>query len=153
MARPRPEPPRGRPGAERPEPAATPHSFAGEIVADILEPHASLRYVARLFKALAILVALLLVAEVALALVQQGNDAIPVLLVEATRLVVFAGVLWGLGDMALMFIESNHDIRATRVLVWQLNGMLKLGLESQGVRVDPVRPSELGSRPTLGEED
>jgi hypothetical protein len=27
---------------------------------------------------------------------------------------VFAAFLWAAGDMALMFIESNHDLRATR---------------------------------------
>jgi len=117
------------------------HSFAGELVADILEPHASLRYVARLFKALAILLLLLLFAEVTLGLIQEGNDAVPTLLVEATRLVVLAGVLWGLGDMALMFIESNHDLRAARVLLWQLNAMTKMRLEKEGIRVDPVRPA------------
>jgi hypothetical protein len=65
----------------------------GELRAEILEPHASLRYVARLFKWLAALLLLLLVAETVLGLVQQGPEALPVLLVEATRLIVFAGVL------------------------------------------------------------
>lgn len=118
-----------------------PPGIAQELMAEILEPHESLRYVARLFKVLAVLLLLLLVAEVALGLIRQGNAALPVLLVEATRLIVFAGVLWGIGDMALMFIESNHDIRAARVLVWQLNGMMQLLLEREGISVDPVRPS------------
>ena len=38
-------------------------SFAGELMADILEPHASLRYIARLFKALAVLLLILLVSD------------------------------------------------------------------------------------------
>lgn len=117
-----------------------PPGLAQELMADILEPHASLRYVARLFKVLAVLLLLLLVAEVILGIVQQGGAALPVLLVEATRLIVFAGVLWGIGDMALMFIESNHDIRAARILVWQLNGMMQLLLEREGISVDPVKP-------------
>lgn len=130
------------------------HSFAGELVADILEPHASLRYVAVLFKALATLLVLLLIAELALGLLQQGRQAVPVLLVEATRLVVFAGVLWGLGDMALMFIESNHDIRATRVMMWQLNEMTKMRMQREGIAVEPVRPpAEAGEAADLDGED
>lgn len=88
---------------------------------DDLEPHAGLRYIARLFKILAILLLFLMVAEVILALVQQGSPAIPQLLVNATRLVVWAGLMWGAGDMALMLIESNHDLRATRILAGRLN--------------------------------
>jgi hypothetical protein len=115
-------------------------SFAGELMADILEPHASLRYVARLFKALAVLLLVLLISELVLGFIQQGQQALPVLMVEATRLVVFAGVLWGLGDMALMLIESNHDLRATRLMVWQLNALMKMRMENDGIHVDPVRP-------------
>lgn len=87
-----------------------------------MEPHEGLRYVARLFKVLAVLLILLLIGEIILGLVNRGNEAIPTLMVEATRIVVFAGVLWGAGDMALMLIESNHDLRATRILVGRLNG-------------------------------
>ena len=115
-------------------------SFGGELMAEILEPHASLRYVARLFKALAVLLVILLIAEVVMGFIQQGQEAVPVLMVEATRLVVFAGVLWGLGDIALMLIESNHDLRATRLMVWQLNALMKLRMDHEGIRVDPVRP-------------
>jgi hypothetical protein len=121
------------------------------MMAEILEPHASLRYIARLFKVLAVLLLLLLLAELTLGLLRQGEAALPVLLVEATRLVVFAGVLWGLGDMALMFIESNHDLRATRVMVWQLNAMLKMRMENEGLRVDPIRPGlDPQDQPELG---
>ena len=136
---------RGKGGAEgggaADETAGEQPGLARELMAEILEPHESLRYVARLFKALAILLLLLLAAEVVLGLVQQGDDALPVLMVEATRLIVFAGVLWGLGDIALMLIESNHDLRATRVLMWQLNAMMTMRMEKDGIRVDPIRPA------------
>lgn len=89
-----------------------------------LEPHEGLRYIARLFKILAVLLILLLIFEIVAGLIQQGNSAIPRLMVEATRLIVFAGFLWGAGDLALMLIESNHDLRATRILVGRLNGKL-----------------------------
>jgi hypothetical protein len=90
-----------------------------------LEPFAALRYIARLFKALSILLLVLLVAEVALGLVQAGTAVLGTLLVDATRLLVLAGLLWGIGDLALMLIETNHDLRATRILVGRLQNQLE----------------------------
>lgn len=90
-----------------------------------LEPHDGLRYIARLFKVLAVLLLLMLVFEIVIGLVQRGTDAIATLVVEATRLIVFAGFLWGAGDIALMLIESNHDLRATRILLGRLNVKLQ----------------------------
>lgn len=101
-----------------------------------LEPHAGLRYIARLFKVLAILLILLLIAEVVIGLVREGRVAVPTLLIEATRLIVFAGFLWAAGDMALMLIESNHDLRATRVLVGRLNYRVQHVMQHMGVRED-----------------
>lgn len=90
-----------------------------------LEPFAALRYIARLFKVLAIMLLVLLVAEVVLGIMQVGAGALPNLLVEATRILVFAGLLWGAGDLALMLIETNHDLRATRILVARLHNQLE----------------------------
>lgn len=109
---------------------------------DDLEPHAGLRYIARLFKVLSILLILLLIAEMVIGLITQGDEAIPTLMVEGTRLIVFAGLLWGLADMALMLIESNHDLRATRILVGRLNGKvarLTEAVDRDGVG-EPIAP-------------
>lgn len=107
------------------------HPRSGEIPSEMqvrdedLEPHAGLRYIARLFKILAIGLILILLLEIIIGLTREGASAIPTLLVEATRLIVFAGLLWGAGDLALMLIESNHDLRATRILVGRLNGRVE----------------------------
>jgi len=90
-----------------------------------LEPHEGLRYIATLFKVLAVILILLLLAEIIIGLVTTGMGALHTLMVEATRLIVFAGILWGGADLALMLIESNHDLRATRILVGRLNGRVK----------------------------
>lgn len=90
-----------------------------------LEPHEGLRYIARLFKVLAVLLLIMLIFEVVIGLVQQGGAAVATLVVEATRLIVLAGFLWGAGDIALMLIESNHDLRATRILLGRLNVKLQ----------------------------
>ena len=88
-----------------------------------MEPHAGLRYIAWLFKVLSILLVLVLIAELVIGMRSGEPMAMTTLMVEATRLVVFAGFLWAAGDMALMFIESNHDLRATRILVTRLTAM------------------------------
>ena len=88
-----------------------------------MEPHAGLRYIAWLFKVLAILLILVLIAELVIGMRSGTPMAITTLMVEATRLVVFAAFLWAAGDMALMFIESNHDLRATRILLTRLSAI------------------------------
>jgi hypothetical protein len=112
---------------QRQEPAAEFNEGPPEsrVREDDLEPHAGLRYVARLFKVLAILLILLLIAEVIIGFTQEGGAAMGTLLIEATRLIVFAGLLWGIADIALMLIESNHDLRATRILVGRINSTLQ----------------------------
>ena len=120
---------------------------AMDVREEDLEPHAGLRYIARMFKILAVLLLILLVVEIILGLARQGTEAVPTLLVEATRLIVFAGMLWGAGDLALMLIESNHDLRATRILVGRLNGRVQrleqtmsAGLGEPGVPPPPREP-------------
>ena len=98
---------------------------------DDLEPHEGLRYIAKLFKALALLLIFMLIAEMILGLQQDGTAALGVLLIEATRLIVFAGFLWAGGDLAVMLIESNHDLRASRILLGRLNGRLERMAESR----------------------
>ncbi len=115
-----------------------------------LEPHAGLRYIVRLFKILAILLIFLLIAEAILGLVQQGQSAIPQLLVEATRLIVFAGLLWGAADMGLMLIESNHDLRATRILVGRLNTKVQrmVDLETDEIEERAANPGLRSAPPS-----
>lgn len=108
--------------AERPE--AIPPA-AARVREEDLEPHEGLRYIARLFKVLSVILVLLLIGEIVIGLMQEGGNAIPTLVVEATRLIVFAGLLWGAGDLALMLIESNHDLRAARILLGRLNGKMQ----------------------------
>ena len=118
-----------------------------------LEPHEGLRYIARLFKVLSVLLILMLLFEVIIGLVQQGTESIPTLVVEATRLVVFACFLWGAGDLALMLIESNHDLRATRILVGRLNGKVQrmVDIETDELELLAANPSRKPSSREPGE--
>ena len=82
-----------------------------------LEPYVGLRYLSKLFKLMGVVLGLLLVAEIVTGVVAQGSAAIPTLLGEASRLIVLAGLLWGVGDLAILLIDIGHDVRASRILV------------------------------------
>lgn len=90
---------------------------AMQVRAGDLEPYIGLRYVAKLFRIMAIIIALLLIAEIVTGLYTQGRAAIPTLLAEASRLIVLAGILWGSGDLAILLIDVGHDVRAARILI------------------------------------
>jgi hypothetical protein len=96
-----------------------------------LEPHAGLRYIARLFKVMAVLLFLLMIGESVLS-ISQGTR-VELVLLAATRLLVISALLWAGADLALMLIESNHDLRATRILVGRLNEKVQR-LEAVGGR-------------------
>jgi len=82
-----------------------------------IEPYTGLRYLSKLFRFMAIILLVLLVAEVATGVYTQGSASLPTLLGEASRLIVLAGVLWGAGDLAHLLIDMGHDVRAARILV------------------------------------
>ena len=88
-----------------------------EIRQSDLEPYVGLRYLSKLFKLMGVVLALLLIAEVVTGMMAQGTAAVPTLLGEASRLVVLAGLLWGVGDLAILLIDVGHDVRAARILL------------------------------------
>lgn len=85
-----------------------------------LEPYVGLRYLSKLFRLIAVILLLLLVAEIITGLTTQGSQAIPTLLGEASRLIVLAGALWGIGDLAVLMVDVGHDVRAVRVYMSRL---------------------------------
>ena len=87
------------------------------VRASDIEPYIGLRYLSKLFRFMAIILVLLLIAEVITGLVNQGRAAIPTLLGEMSRLIVLAGLLWGTGDLVILLIDVGHDVRAARILL------------------------------------
>jgi hypothetical protein len=113
------------------------HAVIAGIRATDIEPYTGLRYLSKLFRFMAIILLLLLVAEIATGLYQQGAQSIPTLLGEASRLIVIAGVLWGTGDLAHLLIDVGHDVRASRVLLArQTYHMTKDVLHERGFATD-----------------
>ncbi len=88
-----------------------------EVRKSDIEPYTGLRYLSKLFRFMAIILVLLLIAEIVTGIYAQGAASIPTLLGEASRLIVLAGVLWGTGDLAHLLIDVGHDVRAARILV------------------------------------
>lgn len=112
---------------------------------DMMEPHVSIRNVGRLFKLLAFVILILLIAEVGLGVAEDGIEALPLLLLEVAQLLVIAGLLWGGGDLTQLVVETNKDVRASRVLLWQISQLMQMQLGTAGVTVwavDPEHPVE-----------
>src|SRR5947208_1327866 len=82
-----------------------------------LEPYVGLRYLSKLFKLMGVILGLLLLAEVVTGVMAQGSAAVPTLLGEASRLIVLAGLLWGVGDLAILLIDVGHDVRAASIMM------------------------------------
>lgn len=103
-----------------------------------LEPYVGLRYLSKLFKLMGVILILLLVAETVTGFIQQGSAAIATLLGEASRLIVLGGLLWGVGDLAILLIDVGHDVRAARILLARQNHVLS-GASGGERRPDPSR--------------
>ena len=93
---------------------------AAAIREEDIEPYTALRWVSTLFKAGAIFLVVALIGESIAGLKVAGTEAIPLLLGEVARTLVFIVVLWGAGDLVRLGIDLGHDIRAQRVLLARL---------------------------------
>ena len=125
-------------------------ALIGGIRTSDIEPYTGLRYLSKLFRFMAIILLLLLVAEIATGFYAQGSASIPTLLGEASRLIVLAGVLWGTGDLAHLLIDVGHDVRATRVLLARQNTQLKGTSPTRPVTVE--RPVAAASSAEAGDK-
>jgi len=96
-----------------------------EVRDEDLEPYVTLRYIARLFKVLAILMVIMLIGEVVTGLLTEGGAALMTLIGEATKLLVIAGLMWGGGDITILMIDAGHDLRVARILLGRINSALQ----------------------------
>ena len=82
-----------------------------------IEPTLGLHWVAWLFRAAAVLLFVLMIAQIALGLTSAVEISYGILFADAVRLLIFGSLLWGAGALADLFVRSHHDLRATRVLL------------------------------------
>lgn len=92
-----------------------------EVRSHDLEPYVTLRYIARLFKVLAVLMVIMLIGEIIAGLTTDAANALPTLIGEITQMLVLAGLMWGGGDLTLLLIDAGHDLRVARILLGRIN--------------------------------
>ena len=95
-----------------------------EVRSQDLEPYVTLRYIARLFKVLAVLMVVMLIGEIIAGLTAEGAASLPELIGEITQMLVLAGLMWGGGDLTLLGIDAGHDLRVARILLGRINAEL-----------------------------
>lgn len=111
-----------------------------EVRDEDLEPYVTLRYIARLFKILAILMVVMLIGEVVTGFMTEGTGALMTLIGEATKLLVIAGLMWGGGDITVLLIDAGHDLRVARILLGRISTGVNHG-EPLEERPRPARSS------------
>jgi hypothetical protein len=118
-------------------PATNKRTQGEEVRDEDLEPYVTLRYIARLFKVLAILMVVMLIGEVITGIATEGGAALMTLIGEATRLLVLAGLMWGGGDITVLLIDAGHDLRVARILLGRINHALQHGPDRSLASTEP----------------
>ncbi len=103
----------------------------GAIRAEDTEPYIGLQYIARLFKIVAMIVLVAIIAEVVAGLMFEASSEAPAwpelalnLLAEVIQGGVLSAMLWGAGDLTLLLIDVGHDVRAGRVLLGRMSARM-----------------------------
>lgn len=99
-----------------------------------------LPWVAKLCRVMSGLLGLLMVLQVFSGLTSTVEISYGVLFAEAIRLVIFAGLLWGAGDLADLLVKSHCDLRATRILLARLPRLVEQLPEPRTPPVDEGEP-------------
>jgi hypothetical protein len=97
-----------------------------------IEPVKGIRAIALLFRGMAILLLILMGLQLFFALTSTVPISVGVVAAEAVRLIIFAGLLWGGGDLAVLWVKSHYDIRATRILTARIARSVQDALDEDG---------------------
>lgn len=107
---------------------------------DDVESAKGIRTIAVLFRGMAIVLLILAALQVFFAVSSTVPLSIGVVAAEVVRLVIFAGLLWGAGDLAVLGIKSHYDLRATKILAARMEYMMRHVCETDG-KLPPEGPS------------
>lgn len=110
---------------------------------DDIEPVKAIRAIAWLFRGMAIVLLVLMVLQVFFAVTSTVPLSVGVVTAEAVRLIIFGGLLWGAGDLAVLFVKSHYDLRATRILTARIEYLLREREETD----ESLPPATDGPRP------
>ncbi len=113
---------------------------------DDIETVKGIRLVAWLFRGMAVLLVLLAAMQIISAVTATVALSVGVLVAEIVRLIIFAGLLWVIGDLAVLLIKSHYDIRAQRILVARIEYMMRQMGEAEG----KLPPASDGTRADRG---
>jgi hypothetical protein len=117
---------------ERHEPENRPYIAGVAVREDDLESVKGIRTIAVLFRGMAMILIVLAGLQVFFAATSTVPLSVGVVSAEVVRLIIFAGLLWGAGDLAVLAIKSHHDLRATRILTARLAYMARQIGEKNG---------------------
>jgi hypothetical protein len=106
-------------------PDALPNIDGVPVRENDIEQVKGLRTIAVLFRGLSIILLILMVLQAIFAATSAVPLSAGVVVADAVRLIIFAGLLWGAGDLAVLFVKSHYDLRATRILLARLNHSLE----------------------------
>lgn len=124
-----------------------PH-IAGVAVREAdLEPVEGIRRIAGLFRGMAVILLILAALQIFFAITESVQMSIGIVIAEVVRLVIFAGLLWGGGDLAVLAIKSHYDLRATRILTARLAYMMRQIGEADGT-LPPASEATIADRET-----
>ena len=116
-----------------------------QVREDDIEPVQGIRTIAIIFRGMAVILLLLMLLQVFFAITSAVPLSAGVVIAEAVRLIIYAGLLWGAGDLAVLFVKSHYDLRATRILMARVAHSLRPTGGSDG-RLPP------GNGPRTGHE-
>ena len=122
----------GTSAAEKRETSPRPSIVGVPVREEDIEPVKAIRTIATLFRGMAILLVVLMVLQVTFAIMSTVPVSIGVLVADAIRLLIFAGLLWAGGDLAVLWIKSHHDLRALRILNARMEHLLQETAKSNG---------------------
>jgi hypothetical protein len=96
-------------------------TLAGVPVRDNdIEPAKGLHSIAKLFRVLAAMMVVLIAVDIFNGMTAEVRPTVSAMATDAIRLLLFAGLLWGGGDLADLLVKSHYDLRATRILLGRL---------------------------------